>query len=328
MTDMRTPAKPADEPSAVLGDAAIAAVAPNLWRLTLAPLDRDRAHRFAGVLTDLADPLPLAVSLSVDETTLAWRVEAYLSGDDVTEQGPEPFAISFVLSLAALAGGVLPTFELRAVEEENWVAHSQAALPPVAAGRFTIHGTHDRDRVALGPWTIEIDAGEAFGTAHHATTYGCLQALDRLGHEITPVRILDLGTGSGVLAIAAARIWPHATIIASDLDDDAVRVATQNVSKARVAGKVAVIKADGLGANGRYHDYDLVIANILAGPLQRMAGQVTGALAPRAVLVLSGILVPQAAAVIATYRAHGAAIVAHRRIEGWSTLVFQNRGTG
>ena len=130
--------------------------------------------------------------------------------------------------------------------QENWVRISQEALPPVAAGRFTIHGSHDRHRVPQGPNSILIDAGEAFGTAHHATTQGCLAAIDRAMRIRNYDRILDLGCGSGVLAIAAARLSPWATILASDLDRQSVVVAKENMRAHGVGSRITTVVAGGL----------------------------------------------------------------------------------
>src|SRR5690606_13767443 len=139
----------------------------------------------------------------------AWRIEAYTQSRRAAED-----------AAAALSDGVAgaPSVAIEALPDLNWVAVSQAALPPVIAGRFVVHGSHDRGRVPYGPRSILIDAGEAFGTAHHATTRGCLLAIDRLAHRSAPrpKRILDLGSGSGVLAIAAARTWREAYVIATD----------------------------------------------------------------------------------------------------------------
>ena len=149
-------------------------------------------------LQDLIEPPPEALTV-FENGPGKWRVEAYFEDD----AGGRDLAGE----LASLVAGPLPTF-FRVIPDLNWVAISQAALPPVRAGRFTIHGSHDRNRVARGPNTILIDAGEAFGTAHHATTFGCLLAIDRLSRSRSFRSVLDLGCGSGVLAIAVAKSIP------------------------------------------------------------------------------------------------------------------------
>lgn len=275
--------------------------------------EQGAARALVGVLTELLEPPPDAASCFEDGS--GWRVEAYFTG------APD---WAFVRRLAADAAGVAvaDAGQLVDVPDLNWVAISQAALPPVSAGRFTIHGRHDRHRIARGPWTIEIDAGEAFGTAHHATTQGCLNALDRLGQLQLPLRrVLDLGCGSAVLAIAAQRIWPSAHVTATDIDPVAVEVAQANV-RANGARRIDVGTVAGVPRGW----FDLVVANILAGPLIDLAPKVRAALSPGGGAVLSGILIPQAAAVTVAYRAHGFGIVRHERIAGWSTLTLVRRG--
>src|SRR5690606_32257980 len=193
-------------------------------------------------------------------------------------------------AIAGQIGGMLPFpvphIDVVAVPDENWVEVSQSALPPVTAGRFTIHGSHDRGVVPRGPNSLLIDAGEAFGTAHHATTQGCLLALDELTRRRGFQRVLDLGCGSGVLAIAAARALPRAEIEASDNDPQAIAVARANARCNGVAGRIRMRVAEGL-PRGRIRDgsYDLILANILADPLVALAPDVARALAPGGVAV-------------------------------------------
>ena len=187
----------------------------------------DAARSLAGALENLLDPAPDAVT-QFEDGPGAWRVEAYFGG------GADFAAID--AALTAALGGRLPALERTDVPDLNWVAISQEALPPVQAGRFIVHGSHDRGRVPHGPNAITIDAGEAFGTAHHATTLGCLMAIDRLTRSRAFRRVLDLGCGSGVLAIAAARALPRADVIATDSDPLAVAVAAANAKANGVAG--------------------------------------------------------------------------------------------
>ncbi|MEL6299052.1 MAG: 50S ribosomal protein L11 methyltransferase [Pseudomonadota bacterium] len=288
-------------------------------RLTLRTPDRDVGFRAAGFLEELAAPSPTAVSIF--EADGGWQVDAYVDGLD--EAGRDGFVAALVSACPDAAG--LSSWE--PVPDENWVAISQSALPPVEAGRFVVHGTHDRDRIPHGPLSIEIDAGEAFGTAHHATTYGCLIALSRIANGWHPARVLDLGTGSGVLAIAAARLWPRAAITATDLDADAVRIARENAVKNGVGARVRPEMADGVPTAGAGAAYDCVVANILAGPLIELATNITRATAPGGRLLLSGILLPQAPAVLAAYTANGFALARHDRVEGWSILTLRRRDT-
>jgi ribosomal protein L11 methyltransferase len=269
-------------------------------------------------LQDLLEPPPDALTV-FENGPERWRIEAYFD----TALGERDLAGE----LAPLLPEPLPEFSSEEVPELNWVAISQAALPPVRAGRFTIHGSHDRGRVARGPNTILIDAGEAFGTAHHATTLGCLLAIDRLARSNKFGSVLDLGCGSGVLAIAAAKSIVGARIVAADMDAQSVKVAAENVRLNGVARQIRVTQASStMHPEIRSRTpFDLLIANILAGPLIRLAPELTPALDRGGTLVLSGILVPQAPEVIATYGAHGFALQRHDRITGWSTLTFARR---
>lgn len=287
--------------------------------------EQDLAGSLSGILQNLIEPPPAAVTLferpAKGGAPLSWRLEAYFEEPrDAAELGT---------TLAALLGRPIPTLRSESVPDLNWVALSQAALPPVRAGRFTVHGSHDRDRVPRGPHSILIDAGEAFGTAHHATTHGCLAAIDRLTRRRIFRSVLDLGCGSGVLAIAAARALPSARILASDLDPQSVIVARANMAANGAGRRVTALCVTGLSSPAlrRPALFDLLIANILAGPLIHMAGALTRAVAPGSVLVLSGILVEQSAGVIAAYLAHGCRVVRHERLSGWSTLVLERPRT-
>jgi ribosomal protein L11 methyltransferase len=210
----------------------------------------------------------------------------------------------------------------------DWVRQSLAGLKPVTAGRFVVHGGHDRSRVPSHRIGIEIEAALAFGTGHHGTTRGCLLALDAICKTLSKRRrvphTLDVGTGSGVLAIAAARAL-RAGVLATDIDASAIRAARDNVRLNRAGGLVALMRADGVGAHAiRIRaPFDLILANILLAPLQHLAAPLRRLAAPNARIVLSGILPSQASAVIAAYRP----LALDRRfdIDGWTTLVFVRR---
>jgi ribosomal protein L11 methyltransferase len=278
----------------------------------------DMARALEGALENLIEPAPDAVT-RFEEPGEGWLIEAYY-------QSP-PDMVRLAAALEAALGRAAPPLELAEIPDLNWVAISQAALPPVLAGRFTVHGSHDRGRIPQGPNAIQIDAGEAFGTAHHATTLGCLEAIDRLTRQRRFARVLDLGCGSGVLAIAAARALPRADVLATDSDPEAVAVAQANARANGAAGRIAFTCAVGLKHPWLRHSppFDLVIANILAGPLTALAGDLAKAVRGGGVLVLSGLLEREAAPLTATYAAHGFSLVAHRRIAGWSTLTLRRR---
>ena len=294
---------------------------------------RARAMQIAGAMEDLLATPPDALTvfetprIAGDDGATAtgppsWLIEAYFS---------EPLAPQDLSAeLASLLGEPVPEpFQSADIPDLNWVALSQAALPPVRAGRFTVHGCHDRARVAQGPGAILIEAGEAFGTAHHATTFGCLMALDTLSRRHQFRRILDVGCGSGILAIAAARAWPRARIVANDIDARSVEVAEDNARLNRTAAPISFVCAAGVDAGEvrRAAPYDLVVANILASPLIALAPDIRRvAETPGGTVVLSGLLTREAPVVLAAYRAQGFALVSHRRYDGWSVLVLTARG--
>ncbi len=279
---------------------------------TIVLADKVAAHALAAALQDLLDPVPDALTLFEHGT--GWRIDAYYPD--------EPDGADLKRRLGEVTGEAVPEVSVAPVPDENWVAISQSALPPVQAGRFTIHGSHDRGRVAHGPNAILIDAGEAFGTAHHATTSGCLSAIDRVARRRVYRNVLDLGCGSGVLAIAVARLMPRAMILASDMDVPSVLVAAENARINGVGDKVQVLPAAGLDHPiiRNAGPFDLLIANILAGPLIHLAKTLARAVQPGGTLLLSGLLIPQAPQVVAAYRAAGFRLDKHDRVYGWSTL--------
>jgi ribosomal protein L11 methyltransferase len=286
-----------------------------MHRARIALDDISAARTITGILEESISHPPLAVSL-FEIPGNGWMVDAYY------EDMPDRATIAEVIE-GALTGSSR-ALTLEDVPDENWVAVSQAGLPPVAAGRFLVHGSHDRAIGRLRRNAIEIDAGEAFGTAHHATTLGCLHAIDRLTRQRRFRRILDLGCGSGVLAIAAARVLPDAVVTASDFDPEAVRVASENVRKNALSGRIQVVTSLGLAHPllRRRAPYDLLIANILADPLIGLAPRLARVVPPRGIIVLSGILQSQGAAVLAAYRASGFARIQIDRLNGWVILTL------
>jgi len=245
---------------------------------------------------------------------------------DVTVHFAEPPDQRLVRELVANAAGrdIAAGIVFDTVEAKDWVKASLEDLVPVPAGRFIVHGQHDRDRIAPNKIGIEIEAALAFGTGHHGTTRGCLLLLDHVLKAWRPRRVLDLGTGTGVLAIAAARAL-HEKVLASDIDPPSVQVAREN-ARLNVAGHlVQAIRATGFSAPQfvAAAPFDLVLANILANPLRQLAAPMARHLAPSALVILSGLLTPQAPSVIAAYRARGLVPVRHLRIEGWSSLLLR-----
>jgi ribosomal protein L11 methyltransferase len=233
---------------------------------------------------------------------------------------------AWLRELVATSAGneIADTLAFDTVEARDWVKSSLEDLVPVPAGRFVVHGSHDRDRVAPNKLAIEIEAALAFGTGHHGTTRGCLLLLDHVLKRTRPDRVLDLGTGTGVLGIAAAKAL-HRAVLASDIDPASVKVAAENAVLNEVGHHVRVIRAIGFAAAdfGRRGPFDLVLANILANPLRQLAGPALGHLAPKAFVILSGLLNHQAGAVLAAYRARGLVPLRHLKIEGWSSLLLR-----
>ena len=227
----------------------------------------------------------------------------------------------------ALAAGATAAAAL-AIEQvapADWVKESLAGLRPVRAGRFIVHGAHDRAAVKTNDIGIEIEAALAFGTGHHGTTRGCLLALDVLAKRWRARRVLDIGTGSGVLAIAATKILQVHTVVASDIDRVAVEAARGNARLNRAGGAITFVRAAGINARtiARGAPYDLIFANILLGPLLRLAVPLRRVTAPSARVVLSGLLPGHANAVLAIYRAQGFVLERRIPLDGWVTLVLK-----
>lgn len=212
------------------------------------------------------------------------------------------------------------------VADIDWVAHVQSELKPVRAGRFFIHGSHDREKATCETNAIEIDAAQAFGTAHHGTTKGCLSAIDQLSQTQSPANILDLGTGSGILAIAAQMVWPDAKLLATDIDPIAIEVAKSNCTLNNQV-KIKTLCAEGVDdpTIKQSGPYDLLIANILAKPLIEVAPAIRPLLASNGILLLSGILETQGDDVTNAYTREG---LIHKRtdqFDEWVTILFKER---
>ncbi len=236
---------------------------------------------------------------------------------------PDEAAVRQMVALAsddATAAGV----RFEAVEAKDWVKASLEGLQPVEAGRFIVHGSHDRHRVAGNRIGIEIEAALAFGTGHHGTTRGCLLLLDHVLTVAQPRSVLDLGTGTGVLAIAAAKALRR-RILASDIDRRAAITARDNARLNGAGNLVEAICATGFAAQEfrRRGPFDLVLANILANPLKRLATPMRAHLDQSATVILSGLLPSQANGVIAAYRANGLILRRRIELEGWTSLLLR-----
>ena len=290
---------------------------PATHRVSFAISDEQAARRVVDVLTEVFFEGEAAVA-AFERPDGRWDVTVHFA--DAPDQG-------LMRELVANTAGpkVARGIAFDVVEAKDWVKASLDDLVPVPAGRFVVHGQHDRARIPPNKLGIEIEAALAFGTGHHGTTRGCLLLLDRILKARPVRRVLDLGTGTGVLAIAAAKARRQ-RVLASDIDAPSVKVALENAQLNGVGPLVQVIRATGFSAPdfARNGPFDLVLANILANPLRQLAAPMTRHLAPGALVILSGLLTPQARGVIAAYRARGLVPLRHLRIEGWSSLLLRS----
>ncbi|MDZ4790262.1 MAG: 50S ribosomal protein L11 methyltransferase [Hyphomicrobiales bacterium] len=267
----------------------------------------------------IAEAIDGAGAVTLAQTRNGWRVEAYFA------EMPDPSVMQGVLE-SALGGRETPNFRIEEVPEEDWVTISQQGLPPVRAGRFFIHGSHARNAARGRPFAIEIEAGRAFGTAHHGTTQGCLIAIHELAKKGRFANVLDMGTGSGILAIAAAKSM-RLRVLAADIDPVAVVVARDNCRINGVAEQVRAVCASRLSypAIAARAPFDLIVANILAGPLISLAASFHAALNPRGFVILSGLLDSQEPEVWGRYHSVGFALQKRRSQDGWTTLTLVRR---
>lgn len=290
---------------------------PGSYRASFAIGDEQAAKSVVDVLTEIFFEGQAAIA-AFEQPGGRWDVTVHFA------EAPDE---ALVRELVAGAAGpeVAQAITFDTVEAKDWVKASLEDLVPVPAGRFLVHGQHDRARVPPNKIGIEIEAALAFGTGHHGTTRGCLLLLDHVLKAWQPRRVLDLGTGTGVLAIAAAKAL-HDQVLASDIDPSSVRVARENARLNETGALITTIRATGFAAPqfARQGPFDLVLANILANPLRQLAAPMAQHLAPCALVILSGLLTPQAAGVIAAYRARGLVPLRHLRIEGWSSLLLRN----
>jgi ribosomal protein L11 methyltransferase len=286
-------------------------------RVSFALPDEQAARRAVDVLTEVFFEGEAAVA-AFERPDGRWDVSVHFA------EAPDQALVRELVTNAA-GHEVASSITFDVVEAKDWVKASLDDLVPVPAGRFVVHGAHDRARVPPNKLGIEIEAALAFGTGHHGTTRGCLLLLDHILKSRSVTRVLDLGTGTGVLAIAAAKARRH-KVLASDIDAPSVRVAQENAALNGVGPLVHVIRATGFAAQAfaQTGPFDLVLANILANPLKQLAGPMWRHLAPGAQVILSGLLTPQAAGVIAAYRARGLVPVRHLKIEGWSSLLLRS----
>ena len=282
------------------------------------------------LLDTAGDNTPSIAAFADADSPQLYHLEAYF--------GDAPNEAQLRDALIAALGGLPTAFEMAKMPPRDWVAETQAMLPAITAGRFHVHGAHARGTCRPGQIGLLIEAAQAFGTGRHETTYGCLLALDWLAkrRRHAPRRALDLGCGSAVLALAIAKTW-RLPVMASDIDPVSLRVAAENVRangvllrhglrRAGISLRHAHGFADRLIRAGR--PYDLVAANILAGPLIAMSQDLAQTAAPNARIVLSGLLANQLASVVAAYRRQGWALEKKIRVGDWPTLILRSGGVG
>ncbi|MCA3740014.1 50S ribosomal protein L11 methyltransferase [Phenylobacterium sp.] len=273
---------------------------------------RAAAEAAAAVLD--ADPVLEAATYSIleeDEDHDVWRIDAFPTKTEEADalRGRLAAFPALVVTVEALA-------------DADWLAMSLSGLPPVRAGRFFVYGAHDQGRIPANAVALRIEAGAAFGTGHHGTTVGCLQAWNDLIKARRFGKVLDVGAGTGVLAIAAARTGARLAR-GTDIDAPSVRIARENA--ALNGARAQFVHASGLG-HQRVRSaapYDLVFANILAPPLVALAQDIRGALRPGGVAILSGLLRTQERRVLAAYRSRGFRLLRRIHRDAWATLVLQ-----
>ncbi len=287
--------------------------------------DAAAARAVSDIIIETFDAAEAAVAAfeeapsTADWTGGPWLVEAYF--------GAAPDEANLRALIAAVAGDdVAARATFGRIDAKDWVASSLEGLKPVRAGRFIVHGSHSRDELRVNDIAIEIEAALAFGTGHHGTTRGCLLMLDRIACRRRPRAILDIGTGTGVLAIAAAKLFKR-PIQSCDIDPVSVATAAENARRNGAGAFVDPVLTDGAAhpALRAAAPFDLVFANILARPLCALAPQIAQLTDMGADIVLSGLLGRDVPAVLAAYRRQGMVLARRLDIEGWATLLMQRR---
>lgn len=288
----------------------------SVWRVALDAAGAAAAERAVSALEAYCS----AVSAFESAPGGAWRVEGF------SDAAPESGSVAAALAAAFAGHGEIPAFRVERLPPRDWVRENQESFPPRRIGRYFVYGSHHRGGVPAGAIGLLIDAATAFGTGEHATTAGCLRAMDGLARRRRFRRILDMGTGTGILAIAAAKTWAH-PVLAVDVDGGSVRVARTNLRRNGVAASAAAEWSRGYRSRRvrARRPYDLVLANILARPLAAMAHDLRSALAPGGVAVLSGLVERQAPSVLAAHRRQGLRLIRRLVIDGWTTLELSRR---
>jgi ribosomal protein L11 methyltransferase len=297
------------------------------WALTFDcnRIDAESLPEIGDIFPELADPPSLNVEEPDPSKPDQWRLTAYFT------EKPEQAMVDRITGHFSSAANMV----LAPLPEEDWTTLSQRGLEPVRAGRFLVHTRAHADARRPGDRALAIEAGLAFGTGQHATTFGCLMALEALARRRRFTHVADVGTGTGVLAMAALKRWPDAAVIAGDIDPVSVDVTRGNVRdnairRGRRAGHAELVTAPGL-QHRRFAErapYDLIVANILAAPLIMISKPMSQALAPGGMMVLAGLLDHQARAVAGAYRRHGLVPLRPPGRAEWPVLVLQKSPRG
>lgn len=281
------------------------------WQIELS-VPKGASDAFEAVL----EPLSLALSSELSGAT--FRLTALTAGQ------PDPQRLNELLQWACETAEIpMPQVRVLPLPQVDWLRQNQRDLVPITTRRFRIRGSHQGPSMISSVIDLEIDAGQAFGTGHHATTMGCLVVLERMAPRRRYRHMLDLGCGTGILAMAMARLWRH-PVAAIDIDPVAVKVARRNVKINGLAGLIRPVVGDGPARkrDSQSSRYELVVANILAGPLEHMAPRLARALMPGGETVLSGILAHQSPAVEHAYRQQGLHLIHRHVLSGWTTLLL------
>ncbi|WP_046022197.1 50S ribosomal protein L11 methyltransferase [Magnetospira sp. QH-2] len=284
----------------------------DLWHLELAVPQAQ-----AGPFTELFEAVCDTVLVQGLDEDPIWTVQGWVTG------APDQAAVTATVALTANGLGIeQPDLIIAPQEQRDWVAENLASFHPITAGRFHVHCSHHKDSVPPNCLPLQVDASVAFGTGQHASTRGCLIALDRMGRK-PPRRVLDMGCGSGILAMAAARLW-NVSVLAADIDPRSVAVTNLNADLNDLRTRITALLSEGYRhpmVSGR-GPYDLILANILARPLMGMAGDLARVLRPGGRVVLAGFLKQDSNRVLAAHRARGLHLIDRVPVDDWETLVL------
>lgn len=286
----------------------------NFWKIELS-VPKTAAHLFASAL----EPFSLAISSFEVKGSEKWQLVSYSSGM------PDIVKLKAMVAVSAAVADIgEPSVICEPLPEIDWLASNKASFKPSCIGSFYICPTHYEGPVPSNKKLVWLDAATAFGSGEHESTAGCLVVMSELARSLRPRRVLDLGCGSGILSMAAAKLW-YTRILAVDIDSEALRVTKTNLRKNRVNAYVTVKEGDGLFGhhNCDAGPFDLIIANILAGPLIRMAANLTKQMCRPGLAVLSGMLSHQRSAILNCYRKHGLLLVKAYQTGNWVTLLLK-----